>query len=279
MRFLKEEAEKYLAIATYAAQLGGRSLNELWGKLNDYREKSHAGDLVTEADGKSEECILHYLKYRCPDHTILSEESGLHEVEGSEFVWAVDPLDGTTNYAHGIPHAAISIALLYKGEPVVGVIHNPFMNEEFKAATGLGATLNNKTIKVSDNATLSRSILATGFAYDRRETPDNNYAEFCYLTSRTHGVRRMGSAALDLAYVAAGRFDGFWERGLKIWDIAAGVVLVREAGGVISSYENAPLELNSGRILASNGIIHNELSEVLLSVPKEIKPIIFQKTT
>ncbi len=276
MRFSKDEAERYLAIAASAARLGGRTLLELWGKLTDIREKSLAGDLVTEADHKSEECILLYLQEQCPDHSILSEETGLHEVAGSEFVWVVDPLDGTTNYTHQIPYTAVSIGLLYQGIPVAGIVYNPFLGEEFKAGFGLGTTLNGKIIRVSGTASLSKSVLATGFAYDRRENPDNNYAEFCYLTAHTQGVRRMGSAALDLAYVAAGRFDGFWERGLKIWDIAAGVILVREAGGVITSYENRDPILDSGRILASNGIIHDEMSRVLLSVPQEIEPILFK---
>ena len=275
MRISKEDSEKYLAIATFASNLGGRVLLECWGKLSDIREKSAAGDLVTEADHKSEECIIHYLQTQCPDHSILSEESGLHEIEGSEYLWVLDPLDGTTNYTHQVPYASISIALLYQGEPVIGVVNNPFIGEEFKAAQGFGATLNNKEIRVSMTKELSKSILATGFAYDRRETPDNNYAEFCYLTTRSQGVRRMGSAALDLAYVAAGRFDGFWERGLNIWDIAAGIVLVREAGGIVSSYENEKVVLDSGRLLASNGIIQNELSDALLRVPNETKPIIF----
>jgi len=268
------DREKYLAIASTAANLGGRVLIEHWGKLTDIREKSTAGDLVTEADQNSEDIILDYLKKYCPEHTILSEETGLHEVEGADFLWAVDPLDGTTNYTHQVPFVAVSIALLHKGIPIVGVVYNPFINEEFKAATGMGALLNNKKIEVSTTNEMGKSLLATGFAYDRRDTPDNNYAEFCYITSQTQGVRRMGSAALDLAYVAAGRFDGFWERGLNIWDIAAGIVLIREAGGLVSSYENEKLVLDSGRILASNGKIHVNLSKALLAVPNSVSPII-----
>ncbi|MEC7839829.1 MAG: inositol monophosphatase family protein [Chlamydiota bacterium] len=268
------DREKYLTIASTAANLGGRVLKEHWGKLTDVREKSAAGDLVTEADHRSEDIILNYLKKFCPTHTILSEETGLHEVEGAEFVWAVDPLDGTTNYTHQVPFVAVSIGLLHKGHPVVGVVYNPFINEEFKAAAEMGAFLNNHKIDVSMTNEMSKSLLATGFAYDRRETPDNNYAEFCYITSQTQGVRRMGSAALDLAYVAAGRFDGFWERGLNVWDIAAGIVLVKEAGGTVSSYENEELVLDSGRILASNGKIHHQLSKSLLAIPETVSPII-----
>lgn len=190
-------------------------------------------------------------------------------------MWAVDPLDGTTNYTHQMPMACISIALLYRGKPIVGVVYNPFIDELFEAVTGMGATLNGINISVSTVQEICKSLLATGFAYDRLETPDNNYAEFCFLTSQTQGVRRMGSAAIDLAYVAAGRIDGFWERGLNIWDIAAGTLLVEEAGGRISSYENTPLQMNSGRILASNGHIHETMSAMLIKTHEQIRPILF----
>jgi myo-inositol-1(or 4)-monophosphatase len=265
----------YTEVAVEASKRGSEILLQHWGKLKQVREKSNAGDLVTEADQQSEDCILEYLKEQCPNHTILSEESGLHAVEGAEFLWAVDPLDGTTNYTHQVPIVSVSIALLYHGTPIVGVVYNPFVDEMFTAGQGRGAFLNDEPINVSDVETLGKSMLATGFAYDRRDTPDNNYAEFCYLTSQSQGVRRMGSAALDLAYVACGRFDGFWERGLNVWDIAAGTVLVREAGGLVSSYENGPLDLKSGRILATNGCIHQQTSKTLLKVHDTLPPILF----
>ncbi|MEM1283226.1 MAG: inositol monophosphatase family protein [Chlamydiota bacterium] len=270
-----DRIQYYTQIAVEASRQGSEILLDHWGKLKQIKEKSTAGDLVTEADQLSEECVLKFLRKECPDHTIISEESGLHNVEGSDFTWAVDPLDGTTNYAHQIPIFAVSIALIYRGNPVVGVVYNPFVDELFVAGKDQGAFLNGQKLSVSNVDTMGKSILATGFAYDRRDTPDNNYAEFCYLTSQTQGVRRMGSAALDLAYVASGRFDGFWERGLNVWDIAAGTVLVREAGGVVSSYENGPLELKSGRILATNGLIHVETSKTLQKVHDNIPPILF----
>lgn len=271
---VQNQYDIYLQIALSIAKDAGEVLLQFLGQLKDVREKSAAGDLVTEADHASEKIILTALKRAFPEHTILSEESGLHPIEGSDFIWSVDPLDGTTNYTHGIPFFAVSIALLFRGEPIVGVVHNPFLSETFSATKGGGATRNEVKIQVSQVPTLNKAVLATGFAYDRRDTPDNNYAEFCYLTAQTQGVRRMGSAALDLAYVAMGRFDGFWERGLRPWDISAGIVIVREAGGVVSSYENEPLILDSGRILASNGHIHSTLSAQLLKVREHQDPII-----
>jgi len=260
--------------AIAAAKEGGKILMQHWGRLSDVREKSHAGDLVSEADNRSEDVILAYLKKQYPGHTLLSEESGFHTVKDADYLWAIDPLDGTTNFTHQVPIFAVSIALLYQGQPIVGVVYNPFFHELFTAARGKGAALNGKPIRVSQVKELRQSLLASGFAYDRRETPDNNYAEFCILTSLTQGVRRMGAAALDLAYVAAGRIDGFWERGLNIWDIAAGVVLVEEAGGRVSSYENKEILLDSGRILASNGSLHQAMSDSLQQVPGKMKPII-----
>lgn len=274
----RKEIENYLDVATAAALLGGSVLKQFIGKLQDVREKSLSGDLVTEADHISETHILQVLKQAFPLHTVLSEESGLHGAQDADFLWVVDPLDGTTNFAHSLPFVSISIALLYRKTPIVGVVYNPFLEECFTAKKGGGAFLNSIPITVSSVKDLRQSLLATGFAYDRDIVLDNNYLEFCYLTSITHGVRRLGSAALDLAYVASGRFEGFWERGLNVWDIAAGVLLVKEAGGKISSYEDTLLDLFSGRVLASNGIIHSKLSDELVRIRKRQQPISFEKT-
>lgn len=270
----ENQLDEYRKVALEVAVMGGEVLKSHIGKLSDIREKSRAGDLVTEADHRSEEAILSHLKKKFPTHSIVSEEKGVDLIEGADFSWAVDPLDGTINFTHQVPFFAVSIALLFRGEPIVGVVYNPYYNECFEAVIGRGATLNGEKIHVSSSEVLSKSLLATGFAYDRLETPDNNYAEFCYLTSQTRGVRRMGSAAMDLAFVACGRFDGFWERGLRVWDVAAGIILVREAGGIVSSYENQPIVVDSGRILATNGRIHKELSSKLLRVHDELGPII-----
>lgn len=249
----------FLDIASQAAQKGGKILKKYWGKLKNVQEKKFSGDLVTEADKESEEVIISLLNRHYPNHTILSEESGLYKAKDKEFTWVIDPLDGTTNYTHQYPFVAVSIGLLWKSQPIVGAVFNPIIREMFLAAKGEGAFLNGKPIKVSKTKSLNQSLLATGFAYDRRDTLDNNYTEFCCLTHFSHGVRRAGSAALDLAYVAAGRLEGFWERGLNPWDIAAGVILIEEAGGKVTSYEGEDLILDSGRILASNGLIHENL--------------------
>ena len=258
-----EQLQIFLEIATEAALAAGAVLQGYLGKLDAPIEKGRPGDLVTEADKASEAVILEVLRRHLPSHAILAEESGKLGNTESEFLWAIDPLDGTTNYAHQYPFFAASIGLLIAGVPQIGVIFDPFHNELFRAAIGLGATRNRCPIKVSETAQLSKSLLVTGFAYDRRETTDNNYAEFCHLTHLTQGVRRSGSAALDLAHVACGRLDGYWERGIAPWDIVAGVVLLEEAGGKVTAYDGSPLSIESGRILATNGHIHASLSHEL----------------
>jgi myo-inositol-1(or 4)-monophosphatase len=258
--------EEFLDIATEAALSAGGILQHFWGNLESVQEKGRPGDLVTEADAAAEAAVIEILSRHFPEHQILAEESGYQGNTVSRFLWAIDPLDGTTNYAHQYPFSATSVALLIDGVPQVGVIFDPFHQELFRAAKGLGATRNRKPIQVSQTQTLSQSLLVTGFAYDRRETLDNNYAEFCHLTHLTQGVRRGGAASLDLAYIACGRLDGYWERGLSPWDIAAGIVLVEEAGGQVSAYDQGPLDLASGRILATNGKLHEALSAELMKV-------------
>jgi myo-inositol-1(or 4)-monophosphatase len=258
----------FLDIATEAALAAGEVLQGYWGKLEDaITEKGRPGDLVTAADKASEVVILEVLRRHFPQHSILAEESGKLGNQDNEYLWSIDPLDGTTNYAHQYPYFAVSIGLLINGVPQVGVIYNPFHNELFRAAAGLGATRNRRAIKVSATAELGKSLLVTGFAYDRRETSDNNYAEFCHFTHLTQGVRRSGSAAMDLAYVACGRFDGYWERGLSPWDVAAGIIIVQEAGGKVTAYDGTAFKIDSGRILATNGYLHDNLSQELLKVP------------
>jgi myo-inositol-1(or 4)-monophosphatase len=264
-----EQLQTFLDIATEAVMAAGTVLQHHWGKLQNIEEKGRPGDLVTEADKQAEAEILKVFNRHLPDHQILAEESGKIGIDG-EYLWAIDPLDGTTNYAHGYPVAAVSVGLLIDGIPQVGAIYNPFRNELFRAAQGLGATCNRRPIKVSPTQELSKSLLVTGFAYDRRETKDNNYAEFCYLTHLTQGVRRSGAASIDLTDIACGRLDGYWERGLSPWDIVAGIILVREAGGLITAYDGSPLQINSGRILATNGLIHESLSKTLLQTPRTL---------
>ncbi|MBS9386722.1 inositol monophosphatase family protein [Dolichospermum circinale] len=259
----------FLDIATEAALAAGVVLQDYLGKLEDaITEKGRPGDLVTAADKASEQVILEVLRRHFPQHSILAEESGKLGNQDNEFLWAIDPLDGTTNYAHQYPCFAVSIGLMIQGVPKVGVIYDPFRDELFRAAAGLGATRNRRPIQVSQTAELGKSLLVSGFAYDRRETPDNNYAEFCHLTHLTQGVRRDGAAALDLAYVACGRVDGYWERGIAPWDVVAGIILVQEAGGNVTAYDGTPIKIESGRILATNGYLHDSLSQELIKVPR-----------
>ncbi|MDV2990869.1 MAG: Inositol-1-monophosphatase [Chroococcidiopsis sp. SAG 2025] len=257
----------FLDVATEAALSAGAVLLGYLGKLEEVREKGRGGDLVTAADKASEVVVLEVLQRHFPDHAILAEESGKLGNADSEFCWAIDPLDGTTNFAHQYPCFAVSIGLLVAGVPQVGVIFDPYRDELFRGAKGAIATCNRKPISVSTTVELSKCLLVTGFAYDRRETADNNYAEFCHLTHLTQGVRRSGAAALDLAYVASGRIDGYWERGISLWDIAAGIAILKAAGGQVSAYDGSPIDLATGRILATNGLIHSSLSQELLQVP------------
>lgn len=263
------ELQIFLDVATEAALAGGAILQSFAGKLEQVEEKGRPGDLVTEADKAAEATILEVIRRHFPTHAILAEESG-RSGDAGDFLWAIDPLDGTTNYAHQYPAYCCSIGLLINDVPQVGVIFDPLRQELFRAATGLGATCNRRSIRVSPIQHLRQSLLVTGFAYDRHQTADNNYAEFCHFTHLTQGVRRSGSAALDLASVACGRLDGFWERGLSPWDMAAGVVLVREAGGEVTAYDRSLFELKSGRILATNGHLHSQISQELL----QVKPMI-----
>jgi myo-inositol-1(or 4)-monophosphatase len=262
-----KQLQTFLDVATEAVLAGGAILQDYLGNLDNIEEKGRPGDLVTEADKTAEAVVLDVLHRHVPTHEILTEESGQLGTVGSEFLWAIDPLDGTTNYAHQYPVAAVSVGLMLAGTPIVGAIYDPFRQELFRAALGWGATRNRRPISVSKTHDLAKSLLVTGFAYDRQQTADHNYAEFCYLTHLTQGVRRSGSAAMDLAYVACGRFDGYWERGLSPWDITAGVVLLQEAGGQVTAYDSSPFQLQSGRILATNGRIHPDLSRALQTVP------------
>jgi len=251
-----------LNFAIQTAREAGHILTERMGRAR----VSNKGviDLVTEADLAAESFIIERIQTHYPRHAVLAEESGAtHTVErGSEWKWIVDPLDGTTNYAHGYPCFCVSIAVERAGEVVVGVIYDPVRDETFAAERGEGATLNGRRIRVSDVDELNRAMLCTGFPYNVRESGD--FARhFTNFIMTAQAVRRDGSAALDLAYVACGRFDGFWEEGLRPWDVAAGVLLVEEAGGRVSRYDGQPFDIYTPPILASNGLIHEEMMRVL----------------
>jgi len=222
-------------------------------------------DLVTEADVASEKLIVERIKSYYPRHAILEEESGKSEIMGAlaaEWKWIVDPLDGTTNYAHGYPSFCVSIGLEHNGKMVLGVIYDPVRDEVFAAERGEGATLNGRRIHVSEIEDLNASLVCTGFPYDVRERTDFARHFFNFIM-HAQGVRRDGSAALDLAYVACGRFDGFWEEGLHPWDVAAGVILIEEAGGRVTHYDGRPFDIYTPPIVASNGLIHEAMMRVL----------------
>jgi myo-inositol-1(or 4)-monophosphatase len=221
-------------------------------------------DIVTQADKRSEQAIVSRLRTHFPKHAIVAEEGGGTESE-SPFRWHVDPLDGTTNFAHGYPCFAVSLGLEEAGEPIVGVIFQPISGELFTAVKGQGAYLNQKKIEVSRIEKLATSLLCTGFpSVKRAQHPNIHY--YWDFTLRSHGVRRDGSAAMDLAAVACGRFEGFWEFGLHTWDAAAGILLVREAGGIVTNFDGRPYMLGDRELLASNGRVHEEMKEVAASI-------------
>ena len=256
------ELERLLDVARSAAEAGGAQLRQYFGKLEQVREKGRSGDLVTEADHAAEAAVLAVLAAETPAIGVLAEESG-RQARPGDLEWCVDPLDGTTNYAHSYPFFGTSVGLCWRGQPLLGALAAPGLEQLYWAAPGLGAWCNGEQVRVSECGRVADALLATGFAYDRIERKDNNYAEFAWFTHRTQGVRRGGSVALDLAFVAAGKLDGLWERGLSPWDLAAGVVLVEEAGGMVSAYDGSPLALESGRILACGAGLQQPLIEGL----------------
>jgi myo-inositol-1(or 4)-monophosphatase len=228
--------------------------------------KGSPTNLVTEMDARVEALVVDGLLAAFPDDAILAEERGA-QAGRSGRRWIIDPLDGTTNYAHGLPVYGVSIALEIRGRVELGVVYDPSQRELFVAERGGGAYCNDARLTVSSATTLNASLLATGFPYDIRVNPDNNLREYPVFAVRTRGVRRMGSAVIDLAWIAAGRFDGFWELRLGPWDVAAGGLLVEEAGGRLTSLTGGPLDIEAPTLVASNGRIHDEI----LAVLKEIR--------
>jgi len=254
-----------LDFAIQTAREAGRILADRFGRNVQISNKSEI-DLVTESDLASEKLIIDRIRTHYPRHSILAEESGISNPDDREsgWRWIIDPLDGTTNYAHGYPCFCVSIALAYQGRMEIGVVYDPIRDEMFAAERGQGASLNSRSISDSGTLNLSAALLCTGFPYDVRER--NEFARhFANFIMKAQGVRRDGAAALDLAYVAAGRYDGFWEEGLKPWDVAAGALIIEEAGGRVSKYRGEPLDIYSPPIVASNGLIHDQMREVLLS--------------
>ena len=253
------ELIKRIGIA--AAYKGGGVLMAHFGKISKI-DKKGAIDLVTEADTESESAIIDIIKNVFADHTILAEESGLNKGD-ADHQWIIDPLDGTTNFAHQIGLFSISIAFSLKGETVFGLVLNPLTRELFTAVKGKGASLNGKQIAVSKVTTVSDSFLVTGFPYNLRDHFEPLLTRFSKCLKVSQGVRRLGSAAIDLCFLACGRFDGFWEQNLRPWDTAAGELIAREAGAIVTDFSNKPFTIDNKEILATNGKIHKEMLSLL----------------
>ncbi len=257
--------DSFREVAVHAARRAGAFLHASLGRTTRIDYKGSPTNLVTDMDRGAEALIIETLRTHCPDHSILTEEGGALPGETTHR-WVIDPLDGTTNYAHGVPIYAVSIALEVDGVPVLGVVYDPSRDECFLAERGAGASLNGRPIHVSGALTLCESVLATGFAYTIREQRHTNLAEHGALALRCRALREIGSAALSLASVAAGRFDGFWELRLGPWDVAAGALLVEEAGGRVTDLAGGPLDPRAPAPVASNGHVHAEILDTLKEV-------------
>jgi myo-inositol-1(or 4)-monophosphatase len=255
----------FLPVAVEAARSAGKLLREALGGARRIRYKGSPTNLVTEMDQRSEELIVGRLREAFPDHAVLAEESGARAGH-SEYRWHVDPLDGTTNYAHGLPIYSVSIALERAGTVELGVAYDPSRDECFVAERGRGASLNGEPLRVSATEALGESLLVTGFPNDIRTARATNLPEYAALALRARAVRRLGSAVLDLCYVAAGRFDGYWEQTLGPWDMAAGGLMVLEAGGRVTDVHGGPWRLQGPGVLATNGLVHAAVLDALAEV-------------
>lgn len=252
-----------IELAVEAALKAGAYLKESVGKVLQVEQKfGQETNLVTEIDKNSEEIIISMIRKHFPHHDFLAEESGSHNRE-SEYRWIIDPLDGTLNFTHGVPLYSVSIAVEERGTVVAGVVYEPNLGELFTAEKGKGARLNGKPIHVSKVSSLIESMVVTGFPYTIQQNPDHAIEHFVNILMHAQGVRRLGSAAVDLCYVACGRFEAFWEVTLSPWDMAAGVLIVEEAGGRFSDFTGAPTSIYKKQVLASNALVHDKMVEVL----------------
>ena len=258
-----------LNIAIRAARSAGNVIIRNLGKLDTLAiHTKDRNDFVTEVDRQAEQEIIYILRKAFPAHGILAEESGFQE--GDEYQWIIDPLDGTTNFLHGFPQFAVSIALRHKGRLEQGVVYDPLRQEIFSASRGAGATMNDQRLRVTNRKTLEGSLLGTGFPFKSQQHLEVYLEMFRALFPQTAGIRRAGSAALDLAYVASGRLDGFWEIGLSIWDMAAGVLLIQEAGGLAGDFSGGHDHLESGNIVAGN-------PKLFAEILKTIRPYVIEE--
>ncbi len=259
---MNQDTSKFLSAAWRAARAAGEIIHDQWQKQRSIDYKGPI-DLVTSVDRAAERGIVEILLSEFPEHSILAEEETEISGKAKDYRWIIDPLDGTTNFAHGYPQVSVSIAVEFCGQIIVGLVYDPLRRECFRAVKGQGATLNEASIRTSVVHELDKALLATGVPYDRRENADFYLTFFRGFLTRCQGIRRGGSSALDLCYVASGRLDGFWELKLKPWDIAAASLIVAEAGGSLSDFSGKAFSIYGNETLASNGIIHEEMTNVL----------------
>ncbi|HEU4428242.1 MAG TPA: inositol monophosphatase family protein [Myxococcota bacterium] len=259
----QRELEQLRALAERLAREAGAIQHASYEAVQSIASKSQPNDLVTEVDRACEAHLIAALAKERPHDSVLAEEGGGTERAGAAYRWVIDPLDGTTNYAHGYPRFAVSIGVERAGEPALGVVYDPLLDELYAAAAGAGAQRNGRPIRVSRETDLRRALLSTGFAYDKAISDDDNTREFRAFLKQAREVRRDGSAALDLCYVACGRFDGYWEYKLSPWDVAAGALIVTEAGGTVTDTLGGRAYRSGSRVLASNGAIHAAMLELL----------------
>jgi len=256
------DISQFVAAAEEAAQAAGSLIRDSWQQVKQIHYKSSI-DLVTTIDHQSEELIVSILQKRFPNHSILAEEETNIAGQKGEHRWIIDPVDGTTNFAHAYPHFCVSIALEYAGEIILGLVYDPIKEEKFSAVRGRGSFLNGGQIHTTKEEELGKALLATGFPYDRRQKVDFYLPFFKDFMLSCQGIRRNGSAALDLCYVACGRLDGFWEFGLSPWDTAAGNLMVQEAGGTMSDFSGNTFSVWKKEVLASNGRIHDSMLRIM----------------
>ncbi|HEX2228924.1 MAG TPA: inositol monophosphatase family protein [Candidatus Binatia bacterium] len=261
------ETAKLFQTAWEAAHAAGTLIRKNWRQPKEIAYKG-AIDLVTSVDRDAERCIVDRLRKNFPEHSILAEEETKADGDQSSYRWIIDPLDGTTNFAHGYPQVCVSVALEYENDLLLGVVYDPLRRECFSAIRSQGAKLNGQTIHVSGTPDLDQALLATGFPYDRRDHADFYLRYFKAFMTRSQGIRRAGSAALDLCYVACGRFDGFWELKLHPWDIAAASLIVRAAGGRMSDFSGGDFSIHGSETMASNGLIHAAMFDVMREIER-----------
>jgi len=264
-----DETQRILELATRLAREAGAIQRERWGSELEIGTKSAEVDLVTEVDRACEDLMVAAIQSERPDDAILAEEGGLRDRPGATFRWVIDPLDGTTNFAHAYPCFCVSIGVERGDEVVVGVVYNPILDELFHAVRGEGAFLNGEPIHASPETELDHSLIATGFAYDRRKSKRDNLSELASFLENARAIRRDGSAALDLCAVACGRLDGYWEFKLAPWDVSAGGLIVEEAGGRISDRTGGPAPPTGKEMVASNGGIHDAMLATLAAAGRD----------